>query len=135
MHCVFVLKVVLIKVGLFIVKVKLQKYTKFLFVRDPFVRLISAYRNKFEQPNEEFYRRFALLMLRRYGNHSEPPAAVGDAFPAGIRPSFSEFVQYLLDPKTESDAPFNEHWRQVYRLCHPCQIQVIYENTRLLSNV
>ncbi|KAM9472447.1 carbohydrate sulfotransferase 12-like [Salvelinus alpinus] len=106
-----------------LMKVKLQKYTKFLFVRDPFVRLISAYRNKFEQPNEEFYRRFALLMLRRYGNHSEPPAAAGDAFPAGIRPSFSEFVQYLLDPQTESDAPFNEHWRQVYRLCHPCQIQ------------
>ncbi|KAL0992494.1 hypothetical protein UPYG_G00094030 [Umbra pygmaea] len=106
-----------------LMKVKLQKYTKFLFVRDPFVRLISAYRNKFEQPNEEFYRRFALLMLHRYGNHSEPPASVGDAFPAGIRPSFSEFVQYLLDPQTESDVPFNEHWRQVYRLCHPCQIK------------
>ena len=28
---------------------KLQHYTKFIFVRDPFVRLISAYRNKFER--------------------------------------------------------------------------------------
>ncbi|KAF1379232.1 hypothetical protein PFLUV_G00173930 [Perca fluviatilis] len=38
-----------------LMKVKLKKYTKFIFVRDPFVRLISAYRNKFELRNEDFY--------------------------------------------------------------------------------
>ncbi|KAJ8364034.1 hypothetical protein SKAU_G00128650 [Synaphobranchus kaupii] len=105
-----------------LMKIKLKKYTKFMFVRDPFVRLISAYRNKFEQVNEEFYKRFAVIMLRRYGNYSDPPASVVDAFAAGIRPSFSHFVQYLLDSQTEKEMPFNEHWRQVYRLCHPCQI-------------
>ncbi|XDV12720.1 hypothetical protein PO909_001315 [Leuciscus waleckii] len=92
-----------------LMKIKLKKYTKFLFVRDPFVRLISAYRNKFEQENEDFYKRFAVIMLV-------------DAFAAGIRPSFSNFVRYLLDPNTEKEMPFNEHWRQIYRLCHPCQI-------------
>uniref|UniRef100_A0A3P9BH91 Carbohydrate sulfotransferase n=1 Tax=Maylandia zebra TaxID=106582 RepID=A0A3P9BH91_9CICH len=106
-----------------LMKVKLKKYTKFLFVRDPFVRLISAYRNKFELPNEDFYRRFAQVMLRRYGNQPTPPASVDEAFSLGIHPSFSHFIQYLLDPQTEKDMPFNEHWRQVYRLCHPCQIQ------------
>lgn len=106
-----------------LMKVKLKKYTKFLFVRDPFVRLISAYRNKFELRNEDFYQRFAQVMLRRYGNQPTPPASVDDAFSAGLHPSFSHFIQYLLDPQTEKDMPFNEHWRQVYRLCHPCQIQ------------
>ncbi|XP_014386468.1 PREDICTED: carbohydrate sulfotransferase 12 [Myotis brandtii] len=43
-----------------LMKVKLKKYTKFLFVRDPFVRLISAFRSKFELENEEFYRKFAV---------------------------------------------------------------------------
>ncbi|XP_028825042.1 carbohydrate sulfotransferase 12 [Denticeps clupeoides] len=105
-----------------LMKIKLKKYTKFLFVRDPFVRLISAYRNKFEQENEEFYKRFAVVMLKRFGNYSDPPASVVDAFAAGIKPTFSNFIRYLLDPKTESEAPFNEHWRQMYRLCHPCQI-------------
>ncbi|KAJ8389669.1 hypothetical protein AAFF_G00115450 [Aldrovandia affinis] len=105
-----------------LMKIKLKKYTKFLFVRDPFVRLISAYRNKFEQVNEEFYRAFAVVMLKRYGNYSNPPSSVIDAFSAGIRPSFSNFIQYLLDHETEKEMPFNEHWRQVYRLCHPCQI-------------
>lgn len=104
-------------------QVKLKKYTKFIFVRDPFVRLISAYRNKFELPNDEFYRHFAQVMLRRYANQPTPPASVDEAFEAGIRPSFSHFIQYLLDPKTEQEVAFNEHWRQVYRLCHPCQIQ------------
>ncbi|XP_064171693.1 carbohydrate sulfotransferase 12-like [Anguilla rostrata] len=104
-------------------KVKLKNYTKFLFVRDPFVRLISAYRDKLATANEDFYRRFSTVMLKRYGNYSNPPASVVDAFRSGIQPSFSHFIQYLLDPKTEKQRPFNEHWKQVYRLCHPCQIK------------
>ncbi|KAI9527100.1 hypothetical protein NQZ68_034087 [Dissostichus eleginoides] len=106
-----------------LMKVKLKKYTKFIFVRDPFVRLISAYRNKFELPNANFYRRFAQVMLRRYANQPTPPASADEAFGMGIHPSFPNFLQYLLDPQTEKEMPFNEHWRQVYRLCHPCQIQ------------
>ncbi|XP_016068448.1 PREDICTED: carbohydrate sulfotransferase 12 [Miniopterus natalensis] len=106
-----------------LMKVKLKKYTKFLFVRDPFVRLISAFRSKFELENEEFYRRFAVPMLRAYANHSSLPTSVSEAFRAGLRVSFANFIQYLLDPRTERLAPFNEHWRQVHRLCHPCQIE------------
>ncbi|XP_070617458.1 carbohydrate sulfotransferase 12 [Erythrolamprus reginae] len=105
-----------------LMKIKLKKYTKFLFVRDPFVRLISAFRSKFELANEEFYRRFAVPMLKLYANYSSLPPSVGEAFEGGFRVSFSDFIQYLLDPRTEKLAPFNEHWRQVYRLCHPCQI-------------
>lgn len=106
-----------------LMKVKLKKYTKFLFVRDPFVRLISAFRSKFELENEEFYRKFAVPMLRTYANRTSLPASVREAFGAGLRVSFANFIQYLLDPRTERLAPFNEHWRQVHRLCHPCQIE------------
>ncbi|XP_044513359.1 carbohydrate sulfotransferase 12 [Gracilinanus agilis] len=105
-----------------LMKIKLKKYTKFLFVRDPFVRLISAFRSKFELENDEFYRRFAVPMLKLYSNHTSLPTSVSEAFSAGLKVSFPDFIQYLLDPRTEKLAPFNEHWRQVYRLCHPCQI-------------
>ncbi|NXL31416.1 CHSTC sulfotransferase, partial [Glaucidium brasilianum] len=105
-----------------LMKIKLKKYTKFLFVRDPFVRLISAFRSKFELENEEFYRRFAIPMLKLYSNHTNLPTSVSEAFGAGLKVSFSDFIQYLLDPRTEKMVPFNEHWRQIYRLCHPCQI-------------
>ncbi|XP_068940888.1 carbohydrate sulfotransferase 12 [Petaurus breviceps papuanus] len=105
-----------------LMKIKLKKYTKFLFVRDPFVRLISAFRSKFELENDEFYRRFAVPMLKLYSNHTSLPTSVSEAFSAGLKVSFPDFIQYLIDPRTEKLAPFNEHWRQVYRLCHPCQI-------------
>ncbi|KAM7394524.1 hypothetical protein PAMP_021321 [Pampus punctatissimus] len=103
---------------------KLQHYTKFLFVRDPFVRLISAFRNKFGRPNEDFYRQFGSVMLRRYGNVSGSlPETAAEAFAAGIKPTFQQFITYLLDPETERESIFNEHWRQIYRLCHPCQVK------------
>ncbi|KAM5153171.1 carbohydrate sulfotransferase 12 [Mantella aurantiaca] len=103
-------------------KIKLKKYTKFIFVRDPFVRLISAFRSKFELENEEFYRSFAIPILTRFSNRTNVPTSAGEAFSSGAKPSFSQFIQYLLDARTEEQQPFNEHWRQIYRLCHPCQI-------------
>ncbi|XP_068102856.1 carbohydrate sulfotransferase 12 [Hyperolius riggenbachi] len=103
-------------------KIKLKKYTKFIFVRDPFVRLISAFRSKFELENEDFYRSFAIPILTRFSNRTNVPTSASEAFSIGAIPSFSEFIQYLLDARTEEQRPFNEHWRQVYRLCHPCQI-------------
>ncbi|XP_076585654.1 carbohydrate sulfotransferase 12-like [Chaetodon auriga] len=103
---------------------KLQHYTKFLFVRDPFVRLISAFRNKFGRPNEDFYKQFGSVMVRRYGNVSGSlPETAAEAFAAGVKPTFQQFITYLLDPETERESIFNEHWRQVYRLCHPCQVK------------
>ncbi|XP_054633953.1 carbohydrate sulfotransferase 12-like [Dunckerocampus dactyliophorus] len=103
---------------------KLQHYTKFLFVRDPFVRLISAFRNKFGRPNEDFYRQFGSVILRRYGNISGSlPESAAEAFAAGIKPTFQQFISYLLDAETERESIFNEHWRQVHRLCHPCQVK------------
>uniref|UniRef100_A0A8D2ZS74 Carbohydrate sulfotransferase n=1 Tax=Scophthalmus maximus TaxID=52904 RepID=A0A8D2ZS74_SCOMX len=102
---------------------KLKHYTKFLFVRDPFVRIISAYRNKFHQSNELFYHDYARDILHLYGNQSDPPHTVDEAFALGVRPSFQNFIQYLVDPQTEKDQPFEPHWRQIHRLCHPCHIQ------------
>ncbi|KAJ3614027.1 hypothetical protein NHX12_017604 [Muraenolepis orangiensis] len=78
----------------------------------------------FAKANEDFYRQFGSVMLRRYGNLTgNVPETAADAFAAGLHPSFQQFITYLLDGETEKEAAFNEHWRQVYRLCHPCQVQ------------
>ncbi|XP_062300466.1 carbohydrate sulfotransferase 12-like [Scomber scombrus] len=105
------------------IKVKLKHYSKFMFVRDPFVRLISAYRDKFLRYNEYYYENFGRTILRLYGNSPDPPQTLEEAFASNIRPSFYNFIQYLLDPLTEKQEPFEPHWRQMYRMCHPCLIQ------------
>lgn len=102
---------------------RLKHYIKFLFVRDPFVRLISAYRDKFERHNDYFYQNFGRDILRLYGDQPHPPLTEDEAFALGVRPSFHNFIQYLVDPQTSENQPFEPHWRQMYQLCHPCLIQ------------
>ncbi|KAG7509010.1 carbohydrate sulfotransferase 12-like [Solea senegalensis] len=104
------------------IKAKLKHYTKFMFVRDPFVRLVSAYRNKFVEHNEPFYSKHGRPILHFYGNHPYPPMSQTLALASGIRVSFDNFVQYLLDPRMANVSP-DEHWNQMNNLCHPCHMQ------------
>ncbi|XP_058485708.1 carbohydrate sulfotransferase 12-like [Solea solea] len=101
---------------------KLKHYTKFVFVRDPFVRLISAYRNKIEVPQGYFYGRYGRNILRLYGNQSNPPADFELARASKLKVSFDNFIQYLLDPQTEGKSD-DEHWKQMNKVCFPCHIQ------------
>uniref|UniRef100_V9KZL4 Carbohydrate sulfotransferase n=1 Tax=Callorhinchus milii TaxID=7868 RepID=V9KZL4_CALMI len=102
------------------VQLRLDTHKTFIFVRHPFVRLISLFRNKFESPNSYVFHHVA-RMLRLYGNVSNIPENSKKLFEMGIKPTFTHFIQYLLDPKNEKGF-FNIHWRQVYQICHPCQI-------------
>lgn len=97
---------------------RLRSYLKFIFVRDPFERLVSAYRNKFTRNyNTAFHKRYGTKIIRRHRANPEPKA-----LREGNDVSFQEFVQYLVDPRTQREEPFNEHWERVHSLCHPCLI-------------
>ncbi|KAK6619860.1 hypothetical protein RUM44_006260 [Polyplax serrata] len=94
------------------------EYTKFIFVRHPFERLLSAYRNKLEQhydSSKYFQARFGKYIIRNFRkNPSNVSLSRGDDV------TFAEFVRYLLssDPRH-----YNEHWQRVTDLCHPCIIE------------
>ncbi|XP_036438624.1 carbohydrate sulfotransferase 12-like [Colossoma macropomum] len=105
-----------------VMKHKLQQYKKFMFVREPFVRLISAYRDKFQTENQPFYKRYAVPILKRFAKIPNPPASAKEARAAGTEPSFSNFIQYILSLPAEKYELLDEHWRQMTHLCHPCQI-------------
>ncbi|XP_068162473.1 carbohydrate sulfotransferase 11-like isoform X2 [Antennarius striatus] len=97
---------------------RLRSYLKFIFVREPFERLVSAYLNKFTRPyNTAFHKLYGTKIIRRH----RPDAGL-KALEKGNNVTFREFVQYLVDPKTQQEEPFNEHWERVHSLCHPCLI-------------
>lgn len=111
---------------------KIQTYTKFLVVRHPLERLLSAFRNKLEgngRPARVFKRVYGAKIIREYrrGPESsrENTTSVEDlekesAKTTGEDVRFSEFVSFLLDK--EDLAIVNEHWRPYESLCHPCAL-------------
>nr|XP_020509235.1 carbohydrate sulfotransferase 8-like [Labrus bergylta] len=95
---------------------RLNTYTKVLFVRDPFERLVSAYRDKFENKNDYYHSLFGRPIISRYrANPSQEALRTGD----GV--TFREFVHYLLDPQRPVGNDI--HWAKMSTLCPPCVIQ------------
>lgn len=94
----------------------LNVYTKFIFVRHPFERFLSAYKNKFEQSynsSKYFQNRFGRKIVKTFRtNPSQHSLLNGDDV------TFPEFVAYV----TSKNSVFNEHWTPIDRLCEPCLV-------------
>jgi len=99
---------------------RLEHFRKFMFVRHPLERLLSAYRNKFYQnySSSQYFRvRYGINIVKKYR-----PNASNESLQFGHDVTFTEFVKYLIDPETRSKTYFNEHWRPMVELCSPCHI-------------
>ncbi|CAK9290051.1 unnamed protein product [Gordionus sp. m RMFG-2023] len=112
-----------------------RKYLKFMFVRNPISRLISAYRSKFEWKNEYFIARYgSYIELLASSNSSE---IGGKNFKAGFKTreqsndnnngnvTFLKFVKFLLNIRYLRNERLreylmNEHWRPYSDICAPC---------------
>ncbi|XP_072236255.1 carbohydrate sulfotransferase 8-like [Leuresthes tenuis] len=94
---------------------RLETYKKILFVREPLERVVSAYRDKFENPNDYYHSLFGKPIISKYRVNPS-----GKALKTGSGVTFKEFVQYLLD--VHRPIGMDIHWEQVNQLCHPCLI-------------
>ncbi|KAJ0056315.1 hypothetical protein NL108_004609 [Boleophthalmus pectinirostris] len=94
---------------------RLQTYTKVVFAREPMERLVSAYRDKFENPNKHYHTVYGRPIIAKYRTHPSP-----EALSSGDGVTFTEFVQYLLD--VHRPVGMDIHWNLVDNLCHPCLI-------------
>ncbi|KAK7473811.1 hypothetical protein BaRGS_00034918 [Batillaria attramentaria] len=94
----------------------LQTTTRFMFARDPFSRLWSAYVDKLMLPNY-WHSTGREIVARR-------PNATERSLQCGHDVSFREFVQYVVDEATEKGSKrLNGHWRPIQYACDPCKFQ------------
>ena len=92
---------------------RLNNYFKFMFVRDPLDRLVSAYNNKFVSRNSTyFHKRYGQRIATKYRRKTRKPYKGDDI-------TFKEFFRYLSDTKV---GEMNEHWMPYYELCQPCAV-------------
>ncbi|XP_038056655.1 carbohydrate sulfotransferase 14-like [Patiria miniata] len=94
------------------IKYRIKNYYKFMFVRNPVERLLSAYRNKFgEEALSQYKQRYAPRIIHKYRGK-------WDGKDTNI--TLEEFVRYLLDTGT---AKMDQHWKPMHLLCQPCAVQ------------
>ena len=101
----------------------LKTYKKFMFVRNPFERLLSAYKDcfwgKFKRSHQgwKYYRKeIRKLLAKRSGLDIDVNAD---------NTTFEQFATYLV-LRWREGVSFQEHWREQNKLCHPCQVQFDY---------
>ena len=97
------------------IKVRLKSYFKFLFVREPLERLLSAYNNKFVNNQWPWTRiqSYKTKILERYKQDELSSNSSDQDL------TFKKFIYYVSDVGFDRDA----HWRSYGPICHPCDIK------------
>ncbi|CAL1271253.1 unnamed protein product [Larinioides sclopetarius] len=89
-----------------------NRFFKIMFVRHPFDRLVSAFRDKAESPREEvtyFYDKYWDPVMKKVRPKGSPLDKI----------TFPEFVWYLTHT-LERD--YDEHWASFWSRCDPCLV-------------
>ena len=101
-------------------KLMLETFFKFTFVREPFERILSAYKDKFVYP------RFPKHKLKRHGTailENVRPNASRRALEKLDDITFREFIQYLVTKGSNETTPVMDwHWDNYVNICGMCAI-------------
>ncbi|XP_039448671.1 carbohydrate sulfotransferase 11 [Culex pipiens pallens] len=98
----------------------LSNTISFLIVREPFERLVSAYRNKLEGCRNKYYKLLGEQIIKKFRKKiKDGEGRLITKYPKG--PTFREFLQFLV-AHYKSGGRFDEHWSPVYSFCTPCSI-------------
>lgn len=101
-----------------IIRHGMGNYTKLVFVRHPFERLISAYHDKFVDQNSTVYQLgIGTGIIRKYRPHPSESSLTN-----GNDVTIPEFVSYVIDEWKSGRRQLDVHWRPMVDLCLPCSI-------------
>ncbi|XP_038053018.1 carbohydrate sulfotransferase 11-like [Patiria miniata] len=98
---------------------ELENYTKVLYVREPFARLLSGYRDKYvELRHFPYYKPIGSKIIQAYRK-----GATKSQINSG-KPTFEEFVRWLVKDPDNREGDY--HWRPLFDWYHPCEMQYDY---------
>ena len=99
------------------------KSIKFLVVRHPFERIMSAYVDKLENYERDlkyrggyYYAMYGAEIVTKFRSKYQQKFPENELFQKK-EPSFVEFVEFLLETPVEK---FDEHWKPMFMLCPTC---------------
>ena len=98
----------------------LKEAISFMFVREPYGRIFSAYNNKILNPNIQFWRAIGRNVVK---NVRENPSA--ESLEYGHDVTFAEMIKYLLY-LFENDKAIDQHFSPMALKCDPCRIRYGY---------
>ncbi|XP_013382368.1 carbohydrate sulfotransferase 11 [Lingula anatina] len=96
---------------------RLKNYKKVFFVRHPFERLVSFFRDKLDKARGHFryyHPRIAGYVLRSMNKKRN----VTNKMIMDYNVTFPEYIQYVINTKKFPDI----HWGIQHSLCHPCSV-------------
>lgn len=97
------------------IRCRLSKYYKFIFVRHPLTRLVSAFRDKFRDMDAIGYR----MAPQLFEYESQITSETGHK---GDKIRFIHFLNYLRNYTIEGEKRPNKHWDIYQNVCNPCSI-------------
>ena len=87
----------------------LSSYYKFMVVRHPLTRLVSAYNDKIIGGGDRQGFQPVIRVIRQQHNKAENTTV-----------TFSDFLEYILEL---SPRRLNQHWRPISMVCDPCHVE------------
>ncbi|XP_064595032.1 carbohydrate sulfotransferase 11-like [Liolophura sinensis] len=94
----------------------LKNFTTFLFVREPYSRLLACYIDKFFTTNPSFWN-IGKVIIR---NNRKNPDKL--SLSCGHNVTFPEFIKHVIRT-VETKAGLNLHWMPMYMVCSPCEVE------------